>query len=70
MDNFEILENWENVKYRMNEEGFHYCFMSYSKWDEIEDKEFHKLRKRYLKVSKQLQYYVDSKIDEFRDLDY
>ena len=33
----EELDNWKNVKYRMEEEGFDYCFNSYSHWDEIKD---------------------------------
>ena len=44
----EELENWERVQYRMDEEGFVYCFEGYSRWEEIKDEEFHHLRKQFL----------------------
>ena len=56
------LEKYENVAYRMNAEGFHYCFDSYSNFDEIEDIEFHKLRETYLKVSRNLELHVNTMI--------
>jgi len=57
-------ENWEMVSYRMREEGFHYCFKSYSNFDEIKDDKFHELRKEYLRISKELEDYVNSKVNE------
>ena len=32
-------ENWERLNYRMDEEGFHYCFNGYSNWEEIKDED-------------------------------
>jgi hypothetical protein len=58
----EELESFKIVKYRINEEGFHYCFESYSSFDEIEDKQFHHLRKQYLEASKELETYIKEKI--------
>lgn len=55
-------ENWERLNYRMGEEGFHYCFESYSNWKEIEDEKFHKLREQYLKSAEELEEYVKSKL--------
>ena len=46
---------------RMKEEGFHYCFESYSDWNEIKDKKFHKLRLSYLKSVEDLEKYVKQK---------
>ena len=66
-DKYEQLEHFEDVKYRIREEGFHYCFKHYSNWDEIDDEEFHKLRTSYLKISKKLESYVDNKISELKD---
>ena len=40
----EELEHWHSVQFRMEDEGFEYCFQSYSHWDEIKDEEFHRLR--------------------------
>ncbi len=55
-------ENWESVNFRMHDEGFHYCFESYSNWKEIEDEKFHKLREQYLKSAEELEEYVKSKL--------
>lgn len=35
-------------------EGFEYCFCSYSYFDEIKDKEFHKRCKRYVDAANEL----------------
>jgi hypothetical protein len=58
------LEEIEMVRYRMSSEGFHYCFESYSSFEEIEDDKFHDLRNEYLRVSKELENYVKNKISE------
>jgi hypothetical protein len=63
----EELENWESVKYRMEEEGFHYCFKHYSRFDEIKDIEFHRLRLNYLESSELLEKYINDKYDEGND---
>ena len=60
----EEAENWNNVHYRMNQEGFHYCFKHYSSFKEIEDEKFHELRKKYLEVAKELEEYVKNKVNE------
>lgn len=55
------FQNFERVKYRMDEEGFDYCFDGYSNWEEIKDKEFHRLRLQYLQSAKDLRNYILSK---------
>lgn len=60
------LELWESCKYRIREEGIDYCFESYSHWEEIEDKEFHRLRKEFLRTMKELRNYIDNKVEEGR----
>jgi hypothetical protein len=65
----EEMEKWENVSYRMDAEGFHYCFQSYSNFEEIEDEEFHELRKEYLRISDKLEKYVKNKLDEEIDFE-
>ena len=57
-------DKWDSVNYRMNAEGFHYCFKHYSHWKEIEDVKFHELREKYLKASEDLQQYVEERADE------
>jgi hypothetical protein len=54
-------ENWGMVQYRMREEGFHYCFKHYSRFEEIKDEKFHELRKNYLESAKLLEEYINSK---------
>ena len=41
---YEQLENFEMVRYRMDAEGFDYCFRHYSSFEEVEDEKFHSLR--------------------------
>lgn len=60
----EEYENWENVQYRMENEGFHYCFKHYSRFEEIQDENFHKLREMYLAAAKRLEDYVNDKVNE------
>ena len=60
----EEAENWNNVHYRMEQEGFHYCFNSYSKFPEIKDEKFHELREKYLEVAKELEQYITNKNNE------
>ena len=55
---------WRSVHYRMDEEGFHYCFDGYGDWKEIEDEEFHKLRLQYLQSAKDLKQYIIKKYKE------
>lgn len=61
--NEEEKEIWESCKYRMSEEGFHYCFDGYSNWEEIKDNEFHKLRENYLNAAKILEDYINKKVE-------
>jgi hypothetical protein len=60
----EEKEQWEKVAYRMDAEGFHYCFEKYSSFPEIKDAEFHSLRLSYLRAAKLLEEYVLTKSDE------
>lgn len=55
-------ENWECVHYRMDEEGFDYCFNGFSNWEEIKDEKFHEMRKAYLESEKQLRGYINAKV--------
>ena len=63
----EELENWEAVRYRMDNEGIDYCFKSYSSFKEIEDEEFHKLRLEFLDSMKKIREYVKDKIESYEE---
>ena len=60
------LEKFEMVRYRMDAEGFHYCFKHYSSFKEVQDEKFHELRRKYLEISHELEEYVLSKINTLR----
>ena len=64
----EELELWKDIKYRMKEEGFYYCFNGYSSWEEIEDEKFHSLVDQYLDISKRIKELVDSRIKNLSQL--
>jgi hypothetical protein len=64
---YEQLENFQMVQYRMDAEGFHYCFKHYSSFEEVEDEKFHSLRESYIKISEELEEYVKNKIIEIQD---
>jgi hypothetical protein len=57
-------ENWTYLYSKMKNEGFHYCFKHYSSFEEIEDEQFHKLRKQYLEIALELEHYVKNKYNE------
>jgi hypothetical protein len=54
------LDNFRSVHYRMRNEGIDYCF------EDIEDEEFHKLRKEFLESMKNIRSYVENKIEELK----
>jgi hypothetical protein len=66
---YDELENWQSVQYRMEKEGFDYCFISYGDWDEIKDEEFHRLKLGFLQSMKELREYIDSKVEEGENLE-
>ncbi len=53
-------EDANYVLSKIYNEGFHYCFESYSSFEEIGDFEFHRLRTDYLKAVSKLQTYLDN----------
>jgi len=54
-------EIFEVLKYKMDAEGFDYCFNGYSDWKEVEDAEFQKLRQEYKDSAERLKNYIESK---------
>jgi hypothetical protein len=65
----EEQELWKDVQYRMDAEGFHYCFQGYSHWEDIQDEKFHALRIAYLKAAQELEDYVNQKVEEQEEYD-
>ena len=53
--------DWHWVENKMINEGFHYCFIHYSDFKEIDDNEFHRLRENYIKGAKELETYIKTK---------
>ena len=54
-------DEWNAVRYRMDNEGIDYCFEHYSRFEEIKDEKFHELRLQFLKSLKEIQNYVNEK---------
>lgn len=63
----EELEDWQMVRYRMDNEGIDYCFEHYSSFEEIKDEEFHKLRLEFLESMRKIREYVKYKIDNYEE---
>ena len=59
----EELEKYQNVVYRIENEGVDYTFKKYSTFEEIEDKEFHKLRKYLIQHIDLMDFYLKKRID-------
>lgn len=57
--NFDL--SFEYVKQRMEQEGFDYCFINYSNFEEVKDDKFHELRKRYINAKNELESYIETK---------
>ena len=64
MDKHEELDNWENVRYRMKQEGIEYCFRHYSNFEEINDESFHLLRMFIVEAMDEMEEMVNNRIDE------
>jgi hypothetical protein len=61
------LDNWRNVEYRMGAEGTAYCFLHYSSWEEIEDVEFHILRKMLIDTIEAMENLVETRINDLEN---
>ena len=61
---YEEQDEWNAVRYRMNNEGIDYCFEHYSSFEEIKDEKFHELRLQFLKSLKEIRNYVNEKCQE------
>ncbi len=54
-----ITEEMQSVRDRIEAEGsMEYTFLHYSNFNDISDKKFHKLRKKYIKAAKKLDTYI------------
>lgn len=57
-------EDWDYVKSKMKNEGFHYCFVNYSHFEEIKDPKFHRLREDFIDASNNLEKYINEKANK------
>ena len=48
----------QEVRATLDEEGFDYAFRHYSDFKFVEDKKFHRLRKRYIEAADALDNYI------------
>lgn len=48
----------EYMNMKIEKEGFHYAFIGYSDFEEVEDIEFHKLRLKYIQAVNELGDYM------------
>jgi len=53
----------EEILNLVDREGFDYTFRHYTSFEDIEDETFHKLRKNYKEAARQLEEYIEKKID-------
>ena len=63
----EELEKYQNVVYRIESEGVGYAFKHYSTFDEIEDKEFHKLRNYLIQHIDLMDFYLKKVINDLEE---
>ena len=66
----EQLDNWKEVKYRMENEGIEYCFKHYSHFEEIKDEEFHDKRKKLISLMEEMEEYIEFNISETQNSIY
>lgn len=55
--------DFKEVKNIIEDEGFDYAFTFYSDFEEVDDPHFHVLRKEYISAAKELDSYIQEKID-------
>lgn len=61
---YEESDKFNNVQFRMDQEGIDYCFEFHSNFKEIEDERFHELRLSFIQSMCDLRDYVNEKCDE------
>lgn len=54
-----------NLYYTIENESFEYVFIYYSDFTEIQDPEFHRLRKEYAAAHKALESYIEPSEEDF-----
>jgi hypothetical protein len=55
------------LKAKIDSEGFDYCFVHYSSFNDIKDDKFHELRLKYLTAQRELRDYIDEFVGELED---
>jgi len=52
-------EETQRLLYKIDSEGFDYCFTNYSSWNEIDDEKFQKTLSKYVKAQSNLAAYIE-----------
>ena len=58
------IPQMDYVQAAINNEGLDYALEDYSDFSEVEDNEFHRLRKEYLKIAGELRRYVSDNLSK------
>lgn len=56
--------DFTDLRSRINQEGFDYCFRKYSSFKEFTDPQFHKLRLEYIESANRLENYINERAEE------
>jgi len=59
-----MSNEFTNLFYKIDYEGFDYALREYSDWSEIEDPEFHRLRSAFVTAAEKLEGYIRQFEDE------
>jgi len=61
-------EEWRLLHHKMGSEGFSYCFVDYSHWNDIKDESFHVLKNNFVKAQEELESYIEDKIEQLDEV--
>jgi hypothetical protein len=62
-----MADTLEEVRWKIESEGFDYAFRYYSNFEEVEDPDFHRLRRAYVAAAQALDDYIPQVEEEGED---
>jgi hypothetical protein len=64
----DYTESLQFVRDKIDSEGFDYAFRCYSRFEDVKDPEFHRLREAYVKAAEELDSYIsDPEMEELEE---
>ena len=57
--NEQQIDHFGDLLYRITNDGLDYTLRKYSSWSQIEDSEFHSIRKEYIRIAQRMQEHLD-----------